>query len=58
MASVLFTAGFGVAQPLAEVFGTCSDHLELILGERPEGHAARRAGLAHEHDPARDPADA
>lgn len=48
--SVMFTAAFGVAQPLAEVFGTDSDHLKLILAEREDTSPARRALLTRDRD--------
>lgn len=48
--SVMFTAAFGVAQPLAEVFGTDRDHLKLILAEREDTSPARRALLTRDRD--------
>jgi phosphatidylserine/phosphatidylglycerophosphate/cardiolipin synthase-like enzyme len=48
--SVMFTAAFGVARPLAEVFGLDSDYLKLILAEREESNPERRALLARDRD--------
>lgn len=48
--SVMFTSAFGVAATLAEVFGREADHLKLILAEREEADAERRALLLRDRD--------
>lgn len=48
--SVMFTAAFGVTQALAEVFGRDADYLKLILAERDEPNAERRALLRRDRD--------
>jgi phosphatidylserine/phosphatidylglycerophosphate/cardiolipin synthase-like enzyme len=48
--SVMFTAAFGVTEALAEVFGRDADYLKLILAERDEPNAERRALLRRDRD--------
>lgn len=49
-ASAMFTAAFGVAQPLAEVFGENRDFLRFLLMESRERNVERRALITADHD--------
>lgn len=49
-ASAMFTAAFGVSQPLAEAFGEDRDFLRLLLMESRENNPERRALITADRD--------